>query len=285
MASVMASLRRSPRPRCRLPFGGTAEATAARRRLASLSFYAQRRSPACRRPNPGRRLSGRMGRRCEPRVPRGGVAVPSGNVRGRHLGGRIGRWPSSWRRGSRRLHHGTGSRSAIARPTALLPERPRRSRPTSSLWLDTNRCSRARSTSSATPPTRVPTGCFPRPSSSRATSTTCARCSRTRGRSEIPVTFRAAGTSLSGQAQGDGILIDVRRHWSGVTVEDGARRLRARPGTILSRANLALAPHGYRLGPDPASAAACTIGGVIANNSSGMCCGTTQNSYRTRRSR
>ena len=95
------------------------------------------------------------------------------------------------------------------------------------------------------------------------------------------VTFRAAGTSLSGQAQGDGILVDVRRHWTGVTVEEGGRRLRARPGTILYRANLALAPHGYRLGPDPASASACTIGGVIANNSSGMCCGTTQNSYKT----
>jgi D-lactate dehydrogenase len=95
------------------------------------------------------------------------------------------------------------------------------------------------------------------------------------------VTFRAAGTSLSGQAQGDGILIDVRRYWTGVQVEAGGRRLRARPGTILSRANLALVPHGYRLGPDPASASACTIGGVIANNSSGMCCGTTQNSYKT----
>jgi D-lactate dehydrogenase len=95
------------------------------------------------------------------------------------------------------------------------------------------------------------------------------------------VTFRAAGTSLSGQAQGDGILVDVRRHWAGVRVEAGGRRLRARPGTILSRANLALLAHGYRLGPDPASAAACTIGGVIANNSSGMCCGTTQNSYKT----
>ena len=95
------------------------------------------------------------------------------------------------------------------------------------------------------------------------------------------VTFRAAGTSLSGQAQGDGILVDVRRHWTGVAVEEGGRRLRARPGTILYRANLALAPHGYRLGPDPASASACTIGGVIANNSSGMCCGTTQNSYKT----
>jgi D-lactate dehydrogenase len=95
------------------------------------------------------------------------------------------------------------------------------------------------------------------------------------------VTFRAAGTSLSGQAQGDGILVDVRRHWAGVSVEASGRRLRARPGTILSRANLALHSHGYRLGPDPASAAACTIGGVIANNSSGMCCGTTQNSYKT----
>ncbi len=95
------------------------------------------------------------------------------------------------------------------------------------------------------------------------------------------VTFRAAGTSLSGQAQGDGILVDVRRHWAGVSVEAAGRRLRARPGTILSRANLALLAHGYRLGPDPASASACTIGGVIANNSSGMCCGTTQNSYKT----
>ena len=95
------------------------------------------------------------------------------------------------------------------------------------------------------------------------------------------ITFRAAGTSLSGQAQGDGILVDVRRHWSGVSVEQAGRRLRGRPGTILSRANLALHPHGYRLGPDPASASACTIGGVIANNSSGMCCGTTQNSYKT----
>jgi D-lactate dehydrogenase len=100
-------------------------------------------------------------------------------------------------------------------------------------------------------------------------------------RCQESVTFRAAGTSLSGQAQGDGMLIDVRRHWAGVEVEGGGRRLRARPGTILARANLALHPHGYRLGPDPASASACTIGGVVANNSSGMCCGTTQNSYKT----
>src|SRR6516165_3674961 len=95
------------------------------------------------------------------------------------------------------------------------------------------------------------------------------------------VTFRAAGTSLSGQAQGDGILVDVKQHWNGATVEAQGRRLRVRPGTILARANLALLAHGHRLGPDPASASACTIGGVIANNSSGMCCGTTQNAYKT----
>jgi D-lactate dehydrogenase len=100
-------------------------------------------------------------------------------------------------------------------------------------------------------------------------------------RKGLPVTFRAAGTSLSGQAQGDGILVESLRNWIGCTVEDGGRRLRSRPGTILARANAALKPHGYRLGPDPASKAACTVGGVIANNASGMCCGTTENSYRT----
>ncbi|HMK73194.1 MAG TPA: FAD-binding and (Fe-S)-binding domain-containing protein, partial [Myxococcaceae bacterium] len=95
------------------------------------------------------------------------------------------------------------------------------------------------------------------------------------------VTMRAAGTSLSGQSQGDGLLVDVRRHWAGVWVEAGGRRLRARPGTVMAHANAALSRTGYRLGPDPASANACTVGGVIANNSSGMCCGTAQNAYKT----
>ncbi len=100
----------------------------------------------------------------------------------------------------------------------------------------------------------------------------------------IPVTFRAAGTSLSGQSQGDGILVEVLRNWIGCTVEEDGRILRSLPGTILSRANAALKPYGYRLGPDPGSKAACTIGGVVANNASGMCCGTEENSYRTLRS-
>ncbi|MEU2117777.1 FAD-binding and (Fe-S)-binding domain-containing protein [Streptomyces sp. NPDC016459] len=95
------------------------------------------------------------------------------------------------------------------------------------------------------------------------------------------VVFRAAGTSLNGQAQGEDILVDVRRHWVGVQVLDGGARARIRPGTTVARANAALAPHGRVLGPDPASAVACTIGGVVANNASGMTAGTTRNSYRT----
>src|ERR1700677_3159059 len=85
-------------------------------------------------------------------------------------------------------------------------------------------------------------------------------------------TFRAAGTSLNGQSQSDDILIDVRHHWYGAQVEDDGRRVRARPGMILGHINSMLAPHGRRVGPDPASGHACTIGGVIANNAGGMRC-------------
>ncbi|MFK0198175.1 FAD-binding and (Fe-S)-binding domain-containing protein [Streptomyces lavendulae] len=95
------------------------------------------------------------------------------------------------------------------------------------------------------------------------------------------VVFRAAGTSLNGQAQGEDILVDVRRHWAGIEVLDGGRRARIRPGTTVLRANAALARHGRILGPDPASAIACTLGGVVANNASGMTAGTTRNAYRT----
>ncbi|MFW6693327.1 FAD-binding and (Fe-S)-binding domain-containing protein [Streptomyces sp. MAR4 CNX-425] len=93
--------------------------------------------------------------------------------------------------------------------------------------------------------------------------------------------FRAAGTSLNGQAQGEDILVDVRRHWVGVEVLGDARRARVGPGTTVVRANATLARHGRVLGPDPASALACTLGGVVANNASGMTAGTDRNSYRT----
>ncbi|MFC8653724.1 FAD-binding and (Fe-S)-binding domain-containing protein [Streptomyces parvus] len=95
------------------------------------------------------------------------------------------------------------------------------------------------------------------------------------------VVFRAAGTSLNGQAQGEDILVDVRRHWTGVEVLDDGARARILPGTTVMRANATLARYDRLLGPDPASAIACTLGGVVANNASGMTAGTTRNSYRT----
>ena len=100
----------------------------------------------------------------------------------------------------------------------------------------------------------------------------------------IPVTFRAGGTSLNGQGQSDGILVDVRRHFGGVAVEEDGAIARVKPGTVLGHANRVLAPHGRKLGPDPASTDIATVGGVVANNSGGMRCGVTRDSYSTVRS-
>ena len=105
--------------------------------------------------------------------------------------------------------------------------------------------------------------------------------SRARG---IPLSFRAAGTSLSGQSLSDGLLVEVARHWRSARVEDGGLRIRARPGMIGDHLNQLLRPFGRKIGPDPASIRACTLGGILANNSSGMCCGVEQNSYHTLRS-
>ncbi|HYH59646.1 MAG TPA: FAD-binding and (Fe-S)-binding domain-containing protein [Thermoleophilaceae bacterium] len=100
---------------------------------------------------------------------------------------------------------------------------------------------------------------------------------------DVPVTFRAGGTSLNGQAQTDGILVDVRRHWTGVAIEDDGARVRVRPGTVLGRVNHALAPYSRRIGPDPASTDIACVGGVIANNSGGMRCGVVHDTYQTLR--
>ena len=97
----------------------------------------------------------------------------------------------------------------------------------------------------------------------------------------IPMTFRAAGSSLSGQSISNGLLVEVARHWRTANVEDGGKRIRLQPGVIGARANQLLAPYGAKIGPDPASIATCTIGGILSNNSSGMCCGVDQNAYHT----
>ncbi|CAM3414038.1 FAD-binding and (Fe-S)-binding domain-containing protein [Isoptericola cucumis] len=97
----------------------------------------------------------------------------------------------------------------------------------------------------------------------------------------LPVTFRSGGTSLSGQASGGGMLVDTRARFTRVEVLDGGDRVRCEPGATLRLVNGHLLRYGRRLGPDPASEVACTIGGVVANNSSGMSSGTTRTAYRT----
>ena len=97
----------------------------------------------------------------------------------------------------------------------------------------------------------------------------------------VATTFRSGGTSLSGQAGTSGVLVDVRRNFRTVSVLDGGERVRTGPGMTVRAVNNRLLRNGRKLGPDPASEIACTIGGVIANNSSGMACGTEHNSYRT----
>ena len=99
--------------------------------------------------------------------------------------------------------------------------------------------------------------------------------------SGTPLVLRSGGTSLCGQGGGDGIMLDVRKHFRGVEVLDGGKRVRIQPGSTVRQVNAHLAPYGRKLGPDPASEGAATMGGVIANNSSGMSCGTEFNTYNT----
>jgi D-lactate dehydrogenase len=96
-----------------------------------------------------------------------------------------------------------------------------------------------------------------------------------------PVTFRAAGTSLSGQAVTDSVLALIGEGFATCDISPDAATVRVGPGIIGGEVNYRLAPHGRKIGPDPASINACKIGGIAANNASGMCCGTSQNSYRT----
>ena len=97
----------------------------------------------------------------------------------------------------------------------------------------------------------------------------------------IPLVFRAGGTSLSGQSITDGILVDIGRYWRNVRVEQNGKTIRVQPGLIGQQANNALRLYSRKIGPDPASIASCRLGGILSNNSSGMCCGVVQNAYHT----
>ena len=74
----------------------------------------------------------------------------------------------------------------------------------------------------------------------------------------VPLTFRSGGTSLSGQAGTDGVLVDTRKHFRGIEVLDDGARVRVQPGATVRQVNARLARHGRKLGPDPASEIACT---------------------------
>ncbi|VFQ46745.1 FAD-binding and (Fe-S)-binding domain-containing protein [Desulfoluna butyratoxydans] len=104
---------------------------------------------------------------------------------------------------------------------------------------------------------------------------------REAGARNLPVTFRAAGTSLSGQAVTDSILVRLGHTWQGCAIFDNADKIRLQPGVIGSWANSRLGQFGRKIGPDPASIDTAQIGGIVANNASGMCCGVSENSYKT----
>ena len=95
-----------------------------------------------------------------------------------------------------------------------------------------------------------------------------------------PVTFRSGGSSLSGQTLGRGLVVDTRSGFQNVIKIDH-QQVTAEPGVTLSRLNGQLLPRGNKIGPDPASLVASTLGGAVGNNSSGMTCGTKFNSYAT----
>ena len=94
----------------------------------------------------------------------------------------------------------------------------------------------------------------------------------------LPVTFRAAGTSLSGQSISDSILLVAGKHWEKYSVSDDFETITLQPGIIGERVNQILKPHGRKFAPDPASVKSAMVGGIVMNNASGMNCGTHANS-------
>jgi len=100
----------------------------------------------------------------------------------------------------------------------------------------------------------------------------------------LSLTFRAAGTSLSGQAISDSILVITSRNFSNFKIADDISYISLQPALTGAQANNLLAKYSKKIGPDPASINAAMIGGIAANNASGMCCGVSQNSYKTLKS-
>jgi D-lactate dehydrogenase len=97
----------------------------------------------------------------------------------------------------------------------------------------------------------------------------------------IPITFRGGGTSLSGQSVSDGILVDLGKYWRMARPENNGSQVRVQPGITGAMVNASLRKYKTKIGPDPSTINAAMMGGILANNSSGMCCGVAHNSYHT----
>jgi D-lactate dehydrogenase len=97
----------------------------------------------------------------------------------------------------------------------------------------------------------------------------------------LPITFRAAGTSLSGQAISDSVLLLLGGEWNKYRILENGEKIKLQPGVVGGFANLYLSPYHKKLGPDPASINSAKIGGIAANNASGMTSGTAKNIYNT----
>lgn len=104
------------------------------------------------------------------------------------------------------------------------------------------------------------------------------RILRAASKYDVPVTFRAAGTSLSGQSISDSVLVVAGKNWERYKFSEDGERITLEPGIIGSRVNAILKPYGRKFGPDPASIGSCMVGGIVMNNASGMSCGTHANS-------
>ncbi len=97
---------------------------------------------------------------------------------------------------------------------------------------------------------------------------------------QLPFTFRAAGTSLSGQSCTDSILIVAGKHWERYEIGPNQDTIRLQPGIVGGRVNDLLRPYGRVFPPDPASVGSAMVGGIVVNNASGMNCGVHANSDR-----
>ena len=97
---------------------------------------------------------------------------------------------------------------------------------------------------------------------------------------KMPYTFRAAGTSLSGQSCTDSVLIVAGKHWEKYELGPNQDTIKLQPGIVGGRVNEILKPFGRVFPPDPASIGSAMVGGIVINNASGMNCGVHANSDR-----